>query len=367
MKTGKRKIILGGAAWLAGGLALSAVGILPAYAQKADFSGQRIELTVPFAPGGGTDVYARALAPFLERHLPGKPTIIIRNVPGGGSITGANQFQARARPDGLHAIVSSSSTVASFVFQQAKAQYQLDKWEPVIISPQGAVIYASTALGVKGIKDIAKLKGQNLVFGGGASTAGEARHIATFELLGLDVRYVWGISRGPVRLAFERGEFNINFDTSPAYLKNTMPLVQAGKAVPLYSHGIFDAKGNIVRDPVFPDLPTFVEAYEAMHGRKPSGPGFEAWKALTQQGGMANKGILLPAGTPRHIVQAWVEAVRKTLADPDFEKVASTVTEGYPQFLGDEGRPIIRDAITVSPEVWQWLRDYYKTRHNVTL
>ena len=49
-----------------------------AAAQKVDFSGKRIELLVPFPPGGGSDVYSRGLAPFLEKHLPGNPTIIIR-------------------------------------------------------------------------------------------------------------------------------------------------------------------------------------------------------------------------------------------------------------------------------------------------
>jgi tripartite-type tricarboxylate transporter receptor subunit TctC len=347
-------------------LALAAAQV-PAHAQTANFAGQRVDLLVPFAPGGGTDVYARALAPFLEKHLPGKPTLLVRNVPGGGSVTGANQFEARAKPDGLHAIVSSASTVTSYVFHKEKVQFHLSKWEPVIVSPLGSVVYAAASTGVKGPQDIAKLRGQQLVFGGGTATAGEARHIVSFELLGLNVKYVWGIARGPVRLAFERGEFNINYDAAQAYLKNAMPLVKAGKAVPLYSMGIIDAKGNVVRDPNLPELPTFVEVYELMHGKKPSGPGYEAWKALTQMGVMANKAILLPAGTPRHIVEAWRGAVRLMLEDPEFEKVAAIVAEGYPQSVGEEARPVIREATSLSPEVWEWLRTYYKKRHNLAL
>lgn len=336
-------------------------------AQKVDFAGKRVELIVPFPPGGGSDVYSRALGPFFEKHLPGNPTIIIRNVPGGGSITGANQFNARAKPDGLHVLVCSSSTVMNFAFQRSKFELELNKMQPLLLSPQGTVVYVSPALGVKGAKDIAKLKGQALTFGGGGPTGAEMRVTTAFDLLGLNVKYVWGIARGPVRLAFERGEFNINYDTAPGYLKNASQLVKAGKAVPLFSLGVLDDKGNVVRDPNFKDLPSFAEVYELMHGKKPSGPAYEAWKAILKMGVMANKSILLPAGTPQPIVEAWRSAVQKTLDDPEFEAGAAKVIEGYPQFVGEAGRPIMTDATTLSPEVWEWLKNFLKTKHDVTL
>ena len=99
--------------------------------------------------------------------------------------------------------------MANFVFQKSKVDYKLDKWEPILLSPQGAVVYASTSLGVTGVKDVAKLKGQPLVFGGQSAGSAELRAILTFELLGLKPKYVWGMNRGPVRLAFERGEMNL--------------------------------------------------------------------------------------------------------------------------------------------------------------
>jgi hypothetical protein len=357
----KRAACLGVAFGLAGMLSMQAA------AQKVDFAGKRIEVIVPFAPGGGSDVYMRAIAPHLERHLPGNPSIIVRNVPGGGSIPGANEFQARAKPDGLNAVVVSASTVANYVLQRAKTKYQLGMWQPVLLSPQGAVVYVATGQGVEKPQDIAKLKGRPLLFGGESATSGELRIITTFELLGLNVKHVWGLRRGPVRLAFERGELNLNYDSAPGFLKGGAELVKAGKAVALYSFGVVNDKGDIVRDPNFPDLPSFPEAYELVHGKKPSGPAFEAWKALMQMGVMVNKGIFLPAETPKPIVEAWRTAVRNMLKDPEFEKQASAVVEGYPQFIGDDARPIIKEATTLSPAVWDWLNNYLKTRHNVSL
>jgi hypothetical protein len=82
---------------------------------------------------------------------------------------------------------------------------------------------------------------------------------------------------------------------------------------------------------------------------------------------MLNKGLYLPAGTPKPVLDAWHTAVRKMLDDPEFEKSAGMVIEGYPQFIGDAARPIIKDATTFSPAAWGWIKDYLKTSHNVTL
>lgn len=350
--------------------AVSCLVALPAAqpaAHAAEFAGKRIDVVVPFAPGGGSDVYARALQPFFQKHLPGNPTIIVRNVPGARSIPGANQFQERAKPDGAHVMIVSATTVASFVFDRAKVKFDLDKWEPLLLSPQGAIAYASPALGIAGPKDLPKLKGQQLVFGGQSANSGELRYIMTLHLLGFKTNHVWGMNRGPVRLAFERGEFNVNYDSTPGYLGGAMHLVKAGKAVPLYSMGLINEKNELARDPNVPDLPHFGEAYEMVHGKKPAGAGWDAWLSVSKMNTMMNKGIFLPAGTPKPVLDAWRNAIQRILKDPEFEKEAAKVIEGYPQFIGDAAKPIIKDAITFSPESWEWLKNYFKTEHNVAL
>ena len=358
----KRAVMFGAVVSIAGA---SQAGV--AAEKPVSFAGKKIDVIVPFAPGGGSDVYMRALQPFLEKHLPGKPTIIVRNVPGSRSIPGANQFQERGRPDGTHAIVVSATTVASYVFDRSKVKFELGKWEPVLLSPQGAVAYASPSLGIKTWKDLPKLKGQQLVFGGQSANSGELRFIMTLHLLGFKVNHVWGLNRGPVRLAFERGEFNVNYDSTPGYLGGAMQLVKAGKAVPIFSAGVINEKGELIRDPNVADLPHFGEAYELVQGKKPAGPGFDAWLSVSKLNTMMNKGIFLPAGTPQPVLDAWRTAVSNMLKDPEFDKAAGQIIEGYPQFVGEAARPIIKDATTFSPEAWAWLKNYFKTEHNVTL
>jgi tripartite-type tricarboxylate transporter receptor subunit TctC len=67
----------------------------------ADFySGKSVQLVIGYAPGGGYDVYARALARYMGRHIPGNPSIVVQNMPGAGSIKAANYLYNIAPKDG---------------------------------------------------------------------------------------------------------------------------------------------------------------------------------------------------------------------------------------------------------------------------
>src|SRR5215467_5395384 len=72
-----------------------------ARSQSADFyAGKQIRLAVSTAPGGGYDTYARALAPFLTRHIPGHPSVIVENMPGASGVKVASFLYAVAPRDG---------------------------------------------------------------------------------------------------------------------------------------------------------------------------------------------------------------------------------------------------------------------------
>ncbi len=67
----------------------------------ADFyKGKRVNLIVSYGPGGGYDVYARVLARHIGRHIPGNPSIVVQNMPGAGSLRGANYLYNVAPKDG---------------------------------------------------------------------------------------------------------------------------------------------------------------------------------------------------------------------------------------------------------------------------
>src|SRR5438876_906826 len=65
---------------------------LPLAAAAQSFSGKTVTIIVGYKPGGGYDATARLLARYLPKHLPGKPTVIVQNMPGGNSIIAANHM-----------------------------------------------------------------------------------------------------------------------------------------------------------------------------------------------------------------------------------------------------------------------------------
>ncbi len=86
---------------LIGALVVSPMAASAQPTQVPNFAGKTVTLIVGYKPGGGYDTTARMLARHLPNHLPGKPTVIVQNMPGGNSIIAANHLYMVAKPDGL--------------------------------------------------------------------------------------------------------------------------------------------------------------------------------------------------------------------------------------------------------------------------
>lgn len=344
-----------------------AATVLPGAARaQADFAGRTIEFVIPFAEAGGSDVWARFLAPFLSKHLPGRPNVIIRNVPGGGSITGANEWAQRARPDGSSFFGSSASTQLPFLLGDRRVRYDFAKWTPLIVSPTGGVVYVSSRTGITRTDQVAELRGKELVFPSQGATGLDVVPILAMHLLGLNTRYVFGMrGRGDARLAVERGDANADHQTTPAWLTQVVPMVRAGAAVPLFSYGVPDAQGNIQRDPSFPEIPTFEEVYRALHGRAPEGPGYAAYRACSVAAFAGQKPAVLPNETPAPIIAAFRKAFEDAVKDPELIARRGDILGDYPQAVGAAADGLYRTATTISPEARDWVRNFLTQNHNV--
>lgn len=351
-------------ALLAAACALPAMAV-SAPAIAADFSGETVQWIVPFSAGGGTDTWARFYAPYLSEHLPGQPTVVVQNVPGGGSTTGANTFQQRAQPDGLTILGTSGSTQFPYLLGDPRVQYEYQDWIPVLASPTGGVVYVSPELGIESAEGLEQIQDADLKYGSQGATSLDLVALLGFELLGLNVEPVFGMQgRGAGRLAFERGETRIDYQTSSAYLTNVQPLVDEAQAVPLFAWGALDDEGDLVRDPTFPDLPHFAEAYEMVHGEAPSGPAWQAWKAFFAAGFPAQKMVFLPGGTPDDVVQAYREAFEQAVADPELQASKEEVLGEYEQATGEAAESKYEVATTIDAEPKQWVLDWLEREYD---
>lgn len=339
------------------------------YARAADFyAGKTIDVIVPFAAGGAGDVTTRFVAPFLTKHIPGNPNFNITTMPGGGSILGANQFEKQGKKDGLLILSTTSSTAFPFMFKQQGVDYNLANKRVGYSIAIGPVVYASPATGIEKPADLLKPKAP-LVYGGIGATGSDLPVLLAFELLGLEVKTVLGFTgRGPVRLAFERGETNFDFQFTSVYLTQVRDLVTAKKAVPLFTGGASDDKGRFTqRDPVVKDLPSVYEVYKELHKKEPSGAvwgAFEATSALTFEAGVTG---WMPEGTPQEAIDAFAIAAAKVNADPDFQEKGKKVTGGYPLQAGKAVEPGLKKALSPSADVTNYLRDLLTKKYNVKL
>jgi tripartite-type tricarboxylate transporter receptor subunit TctC len=330
---------------------------------EVDFAGKTVTIVVPFREGGGGDVTARLFQPFLQKHLPGSPKVIVFNRPGGGATKGSNYFESKAEPDGMTAVIISTSTLVSQGFGGKKAKYDVRKWRPVFTVPQDTVFYALPETGVKGkdlAEDVLALRKHGVRYGAKNVTSAELRGLFSFQLLGIeDVKTTLGLESGPQRAAMMRGELNVNYDSASSFNSKVKKHAKKGTVVPFMTLGIPQPDGSVIRGPVFPDLPTVIEGYRKLNnGKEPSGPVYEAWKNLATMGVSASKGIALPTGTPDDVHEAWTIAVKNILKDEEFIEKGRKVMGNYPYSFGKDAKAIYNNAVDIKPETRAWMKGW---------
>ena len=352
---------------LGAALGLTTMAAMPASAM-ADFSGKTIEWTIPFSETGGSAKWANFFAPLLSEALPGNPNVFVKFMPGAGSTKGANWFQNQRHKDGTVMFGSSGSTQFPYLLGDPRVRYEYNDWLPVMASGTGGVAYLNPEDAKMFDGSANKLKGKTYVYGNQGATRLDLIPALAFEMLGMNVEHVMGIKgRGDGRKMMEAGETTIDYQTSSSYLKNVAPRAEAGEVVPMMTWGALDGNNNIVRDPTFPDVPTFKEVCDATDGCATSGPAWEAWKAFFIAGFPSQKIAFLPQGTPQDIVDAYVEAFAKIKARPDFAKISAKRLGKYPMYVGGDAKTALGGAITVSDSAKTYVKGWLKDEFGVSL
>ncbi|MEM9426597.1 MAG: tricarboxylate transporter [Pseudomonadota bacterium] len=334
-----------------------------------DLEGKTVEWIIPFSETGGSAKWANFYAPLLSEALPGQPTVVVKFMPGAGSTKGANWFQEQSFDDGTLIFGSSGSTQFPYLLGDPRVRYEYNDWNVVLASGTGGVAYLPPDLAAKmdGL-DATALQGEDFIYGSQGATRLDLVPLLAWEMLGLQVEPVFGIKgRGDGRLMFERGEANIDYQTSSSFLSGVTPLVEAGTAVPMMSWGALDDAGNIVRDPTFPDMPTFKEVCESTPGCETSGEKWDAWKAFFIAGFPAQKMVFLPAGASDGAIATYSAAFETIKARADFAEISSGRLGVYPQMTGDAAKGAMESATIVPQEARDFVTGWLKERYGVDL
>ena len=345
------------------GLTLAATVAFAGFAASAEvnFAGKTVTFLIPFKEGGGTDTFARILAPYFAKNLPGQPKVVVLNKPGGGSVRGANQFQ-KAKPDGLTVMGVSTSTLTNSVFGGKKVKFKVSSWVPIMVNPMGSLFYGVTdQTGITGKdigKDIATLRKNKskLLMGAKNATSSEIRLAIAADVLGFfPGKIVYGLSASKWRKATLRGELNLGYANNSTWVKKLSSWEKKGAITAFMTLGILTLDGKVARDPVIKHLPSLAEAYEAANGKKPSGPQFEVFKSILAMSVNASKSLVLPPNTPKAISDVYIAVAKKAFADAKFSKKLNKKLGGYKPTFGDDAATVLRAATEMTPENKKWM------------
>jgi tripartite-type tricarboxylate transporter receptor subunit TctC len=330
-------------AWAIGLLFLTVAA--PVAGQEPYYKGKTIRIIAGFAPGGGVDGEARLLAKFLERHIPGNPSLIVQNMPGAGGMVATNWFEQFAKPDGLVLHYTSTTSINQQVFGMEGAKFDLSHWLFV-----GSVFRQPSVALIRPDK-LARLTAPDAPLKVGVR-AGDESWNAIFlwgaESLKWNLAWVAGYpGGGEIRLAFRRGETDI-FGT--AAISNLKELVGEGFK-PFVQQGRLTSAGSFQKRPEFPEVPTFEET---LGTKRPTGV---PWQAYVSWAGIDSAGRPLYAApkTPPEIMKSLRDAFSRLKEDKAFHaELLRTAGEDADLLLAHEGEPILRQLLAVSPAV----RDY---------
>jgi tripartite-type tricarboxylate transporter receptor subunit TctC len=325
--------------WIAILISLT-VHLDPLFAQPDFYRGKTITIIQGRDPGGSGDLRAKAMIPFLQKHIPGNPTVISEYMPGGGGRKAANHVFRSARPDGLTIGNAGSSMVQLELLGESGVMYNIDKffylgspysvYHPVFFSRKQA-----------GLDSLAKLRAASGIRVGGQSV-GFSSYIEgrLFSyVLGLkDPKFVTGYGGAELDPALLRGEIDARSSGADGIMLT--PEWLKGGVVDF--HTIINIpKGE--KHPQFSHLPELESLARSDKDRK---------LIILQRGfRVAGAPSFLPPGTPKERVEILQEAFRKTYTDPEFHKEYKKLTGPEPTPLLPKDHEKVIKEIPREPEV----------------
>jgi tripartite-type tricarboxylate transporter receptor subunit TctC len=290
----------------------------PALPQTSFFHGKTLTILESSAPGGVGSLRTKAVVPFLQKYIPGNPTIVMQYMDGGGGRKAANHMYQSVRPDGLTIGRMSTPFVMHPILGESGVLYDIDKVSYLGTSYSGGyhVFFTRKEAGLDNLEKLRAASGLKI----GSQSVGHLIYISGrmfAYLIGLkQPRFVTGYTSPELDVAIEAGEIDTRSTVADALLHEKPQWVDKAQ---MDFHALIEIpKGKKHAHPRFAELPDIETFAKSDLERKL----VRLYRTFVGSGNP----FILPPGTPKERVQTLQEAMRKTYRDAEFAKEYTKLT-----------------------------------------
>ncbi|HYT56975.1 MAG TPA: hypothetical protein VEQ38_19890 [Verrucomicrobiae bacterium] len=315
------------------------------------YRGKTIRFIVGFAAGGGYDAYARTVARYITRHIPGNPATVVENMDGAGSVIAANYIYNKAEKNGLTVGIWTAQNVFNHMMGDRSLRIDGRKFGWIGSPSKDSVACAIMGFtGLKTFDDILKSKKSVRM---GATRAGNTTQLP--EMLnrwaGANFEVIPGYTgTSKIRLAMRSREVDGACWTWDSMRSTARALLDANgddKMIPFIINGKWE-------DPEVKDIAQFhdvIKGKDNLHA-------FDTWNAANEFA----RPFSLPPGSPPEALSVLRKAFRATMEDKDYKADAekSKLTVDY--ISGEEVERYVKQIYSASPEVKQRLEFLFRKR-----
>jgi tripartite-type tricarboxylate transporter receptor subunit TctC len=324
--------------------ASAAAWFLAAQAQAqspADFyKGRTVDLYVGYSVGGGYDLYARVLARHMGRHIPGNPTIVVKNMEGAGSLRLANWLYRVGAKDGSVIATIGRGTGFDPLLSRQAAQFDATRFT-WIGSGNHEVSVCVAYSGSSGITTFADLRTREMTVGGtGASADTDQFPRVVNGVLGTRMKIVSGYPGGnDIVLAMERGEVQGRCGWSWSSVKSTHGAMIGEKKL------VVLLQLSLQKHPELPDVPLVVDLAKTDEERQ--------ILRLIFARQVMGRPFLAPPGIPADRADALRQAFMATMTDPAFVAEAERAQLEVNPVAGEDLQKLVAEIYRTPQEVTQ--------------
>lgn len=337
---------------LTASLAIASLGFAGSAAAKdagVNLKGKVVSLYAGGQVGGGVDLFSRTFMPFLSRHLPGEPTILVKNLHGAGGMQAVSYAYNKGEKDGTTLTTMAGGPIAEAIYGDHKLDYDIRKLRwigSLAVGKQMCMTWHTSSF--KTIDD-ARKQTMNVAATGSRSTT-TLLPLMINATIGTKFKPIAGYGGAGSVLAVERGEMD-GICSSIDSLRTTHPdWINKRKVrflLDVSLTGIQSLKG----------VPRIMDMIED--------PGKKAAMQLFLRTTEISYPYALAPGTPDAVVQAYRTAFDKAVKDPAYLKQAAKLKQTIEPKSGAEVTSLIDEMIGAPADVVASVKSYLNGAGNV--